>query len=591
MSEPILSEASVSISQVTTTVIEEQVVTSKRDRVREPIAETNDEESVAKKPKKILKYEETYLRSIPRASQYEKSFMHRDVITHVFATETDFVITASQDGHLKFWKKKHNQGIEFVKHFRCHLKEFSDIAVNYNGVLMATCCKQDKSVKVFDVPNFDMINMFKLDFHPRALCWVHKGTDLYSALAVSDSESGRIEILDGKGTTVPLHVIENLHSKPVILMDYSHAMDLIISIDEMGMIEYSSGSRNSYGFPNNCKWEYKTDTDLFELLKLKQFATSLKISPNGSTFSIVTSDRTILIFDLKTAMILTRLNETLQRYVERGKETKGFGMQNMEWNRRIALEKELNKDPASFRYLRIAYDESSNFLIYPTPLGISVYNIITGEVIREIGKGENIRFLGVALCKAVPNASEKLQGAATSFDVEAAENPNLKAGEPDPMIIACGCKRNRFYIFTNVEPYSTEDEGDGASRDIFNEKPTKEDIITSVADDAPQTKLCDKATIHTTYGDIYVELYPDKCPKTVENFCTHARRGYYNGHTFHRVIKSFMIQLCLRNGWTARIPYLARLPKDSTSFKKSIKHQRSRKADDRGQRSPLFQSL
>ncbi|KAF1574798.1 UNVERIFIED_CONTAM: Peptidylprolyl isomerase domain and WD repeat-containing protein 1, partial [Eudyptes robustus] len=59
---------------------------------------------------------------------------------------------------------------------------------------------------------------------------------------------------------------------------------------------------------------------------------------------------------------------------------------------------------------------------------------------------------------------------------------------------------------------------------------------------APQTRLCDRAIIHTSYGDIHVELYPDKCPKTVENFCTLARRGYYNSHTFHRVIKAFMIQ-------------------------------------------------
>lgn len=37
---------------------------------------------------------------------------------------TDFIITASTDGHLKFWKKKHGEGIEFVKHFRCHLRQF-----------------------------------------------------------------------------------------------------------------------------------------------------------------------------------------------------------------------------------------------------------------------------------------------------------------------------------------------------------------------------------------------------------------------------------------------------------------------------------
>ena len=33
-----------------------------------------------------------------------------------------------------------------------------------------------------------------------------------------------------------------------------------------------------------------------------------------------------------------------------------------------------------------------------------------------------------------------------------------------------------------------------------------------------------------------------RCPKTVENFCVHARSGYFNGHIFHRVIKGFMIQ-------------------------------------------------
>lgn len=46
-----------------------------------------NEEMIKEKPEKILKYEDTYLQSIPAASQYEKSFMHRDVITHVIATK------------------------------------------------------------------------------------------------------------------------------------------------------------------------------------------------------------------------------------------------------------------------------------------------------------------------------------------------------------------------------------------------------------------------------------------------------------------------------------------------------------------------
>ena len=50
------------------------------------------------------------------------------------------------------------------------------------------------------------------------------------------------------------------------------------------------------------------------------------------------------------------------------------------------------------------------------------------------------------------------------------------------------------------------------------------------------------AEIKTTMGDIKVLLFPDKAPKTVENFVNHAKNGYYNGIIFHRVINNFMIQ-------------------------------------------------
>lgn len=50
------------------------------------------------------------------------------------------------------------------------------------------------------------------------------------------------------------------------------------------------------------------------------------------------------------------------------------------------------------------------------------------------------------------------------------------------------------------------------------------------------------AVIHTNMGDISVRLFPDKTPKTFENFTTHAKNGYYNGLIFHRVIRDFMIQ-------------------------------------------------
>ena len=50
------------------------------------------------------------------------------------------------------------------------------------------------------------------------------------------------------------------------------------------------------------------------------------------------------------------------------------------------------------------------------------------------------------------------------------------------------------------------------------------------------------ATIKTNRGDIKIRLYPDIAPKTCENFATLAKKGYYDGVIFHRVIKKFMIQ-------------------------------------------------
>lgn len=58
----------------------------------------------------------------------------------------------------------------------------------------------------------------------------------------------------------------------------------------------------------------------------------------------------------------------------------------------------------------------------------------------------------------------------------------------------------------------------------------------AAADGAPRVKLA------TTAGDIVVEVYPDKAPKTVENFLLYVKDKHYDGTVFHRVIDNFMVQ-------------------------------------------------
>src|SRR5258705_11193384 len=51
-----------------------------------------------------------------------------------------------------------------------------------------------------------------------------------------------------------------------------------------------------------------------------------------------------------------------------------------------------------------------------------------------------------------------------------------------------------------------------------------------------------EATMSTNHGDITFELFDEDAPKTVDNFRTLARKGFYDGLIFHRIIKDFMIQ-------------------------------------------------
>ena len=60
--------------------------------------------------------------------------------------------------------------------------------------------------------------------------------------------------------------------------------------------------------------------------------------------------------------------------------------------------------------------------------------------------------------------------------------------------------------------------------------------LPAAAQDAPRVKFT------TSQGEFVVEVYPDKAPRTVENFLQYVRDKHYDGTVFHRVIDNFMVQ-------------------------------------------------
>ena len=93
--------------------------------------------------------------------------MHKDQLSFVTMTpHTDFLITSSIDGVVKFWKKA-AVGIESVKEFRAHTGDIRSVSVSHDGRSFATA-GVDKTIKIFDVITFGKSGYSEHSFNPDA---------------------------------------------------------------------------------------------------------------------------------------------------------------------------------------------------------------------------------------------------------------------------------------------------------------------------------------------------------------------------------------------------------------------------------------
>ena len=215
------------------------------------------------KPKKKLRHESLYLDNLPSAVLYEKSYMHRDVVSHVaVARSCEFVVTASVDGHVKFWRKMAT-GIEFVKHFQAHLGPIHALAVSPCGRRLATT-SSDCFVKFFEVATFDMSCMAEMNYTPTCAAWICGAGAVFDRLAVGDASSGAIRVYASDGS---LRGSVTLHEAPVVSLCFSQQRGLGVSGDAKGLLEYWDGE-TLQAPQGKTTFRLKSDTDLYELAKV-----------------------------------------------------------------------------------------------------------------------------------------------------------------------------------------------------------------------------------------------------------------------------------------------------------------------------------
>lgn len=149
----------------------------------------------------------------------------------------------------------------------------------------------------------------------------------------SDAASPKIAIFHVQGGAEPLHVLEKLHTKPLTVIKYNVAYDVVISVDQAGILEYWTGPKTDYKFPSKIvSFDSKLDTDLYEFAKTKTLVTGLDCSGNGKRFATLSTDRKVRVFTFLTGKLIRVYDETLPRYQEMQQSGKAFP--NMEFGRK-----------------------------------------------------------------------------------------------------------------------------------------------------------------------------------------------------------------------------------------------------------------
>lgn len=374
-----------------------------------------------------------------------------------------------------------------------------------------------------------MINWVKLEFNPSACEWIGGGSSRSRPmLAVADADAAYIRLFDASGEGTSVSTVR-IHSAPVVQMKLNITKSVMVSIDARGVIEYWT-TDGDHAAPKDVGFRFKTDTDLYGLAKARAAPTSLAISPDGEHFAVTASDFKVRLYRYASGKCIRTFDESYDTMNQLQKDgDDAYRLEAFDFGRRMAVEREYRAAGPAAPPSNCIFDHSGRFLLYPSVVGIKVISMASSRLARLLGKVENTeRFGALALFQGRAELSANMIGAGVKV-----------VDEEDPTLFCAAFKKSRFYLFSRREPVDPEGD-EQVGRDVFNEKPSKDDL--ALAEREARGPLPRLACINTSYGEVRLRLFPDECPKTVENFATHAGNGYYDGVIFHRVIKGFMIQ-------------------------------------------------
>jgi len=483
---------------------------------------------------------------IPTNSEYEVSFAHPDIVTTISThPNSDVLITTSCDGTCKLWLKL-PRGLYFAASSAGH-------GMLSRGVFTpdATVCAVISVVKssvlrcaLFTLPLCDSVGVREVPFTGDAdlmTAALKKGCVSLrrtSTVSTADTEV-TLTIVSAQGLYVweweaPLPPPPDSISLSPMLFPYHlwfpspSSLDRAIAVDKANVLHYV-GSGLPEGFS-------KLKSDLYFFAKHKWVIHAVRwggCSEGEDGQFLVVASEGLLVYKYNTGRLVWRMDRS---------PTGPFQDAVLDATNRYVIAA-VTADSATISVWDMAEEGQQPLFTFSTPctsLSLSQRAVKVTQWHHKI--------LGDNVCT------------------------EAKArGSQDPLLLITVPRGKAFYVYSSTNYASS---GRRTLRDVPHEMTNSVGAIFGDAVEEmkgerskkpsghlvtppPRTYAANSVVLHTTLGDIFLKFFTDKAPMTVTNFLTLALppRNFYNGLSFHRVIKGFMIQTgCPQGNGTGGAP-------------------------------------
>eukprot|EP00826_Nyctotherus_ovalis_P053622 TRINITY_DN6993_c0_g2_i1.p2 TRINITY_DN6993_c0_g2~~TRINITY_DN6993_c0_g2_i1.p2 ORF type:complete len:276 (-),score=70.74 TRINITY_DN6993_c0_g2_i1:1661-2488(-) len=271
--------------------------------------------------------------------------------------------------------------MEFMRTFRAHPGKCSGTSLGWNGYYFVSVSVTDHSLKLFDAVNADMINMYKLDFDPVTCELIYKLNESKPNVAVAEFQKSSIRILQLDDKLKEIAKLD-FHLTPVKLIVFNAQLEVAVSVDSKGIVEY--WDTETFEFPKKkLNFEYKLETDFLELAKNKTSILSATISHSGDLMGFYGKDRVVRIYAFRTGKLYRKFSEGFDMYPiwQGDKENDMMSLDKIEYEKRMAVEKEIEKSIESLSPPNILFSETDKYILWTSYLGIKVVHLALNKVV------------------------------------------------------------------------------------------------------------------------------------------------------------------------------------------------------------------